>query len=93
MLGNDLLLESFLKIKLIELRIEVKNNYQENEDQFLINCLVVGNTDLDIDLLSEKQLSLLNNLQRINTKLIKQGLLFADRKKRLIDFAETTKLI
>lgn len=81
---KKLMKESYEAVKRYDLIISVKNNYKDNQDQYFINCLTVGDTDVEVNELSEGELKLLNELQRLNIALISKGSLENSKRKEIL---------
>ena len=66
---------------------------RNNQDDYFINCLVCGNTDVDLHSLSFTDLDFMSKLQHLNEQLISKGLDTQNRNKELKDFAEVYSTI
>jgi len=73
--------------------LEIKSMLRNNQDDYFINCLVCGNTDVDLHSLSFTDLDFMSKLQHLNEQLISKGLDTQDRNKELKDFAEVYSTI
>jgi predicted glycosyltransferase len=93
-IGKNLLVESVNYIVKENLKNSIKEHYKENIEQYYINCLVVGDTDILLNELTEKELRLLNELQKLNIQLMKKRQFSnMERKNILLAHATNFKLI
>ena len=92
-IGTDLMIESVKYIMVSNLKNSVLENYTDDIDQYYINCLVVGDTDILINELNEKELKLLSDLQKLNISLIKNHTPEQKRKQMLFDYSQNFKII
>jgi hypothetical protein len=78
-------------------KVRLLNNCKETElediSQYLINCLVSGDTDVKRNELTELELKLLNELQKLNISLINNQMEYKDRKVILTQHSVNFKLI
>ncbi len=92
-IGTDLMIESVKYIMVSNLKNSVLENYTDGIDQYYINCLVVGDTDILINELNEKELKLLSDLQKLNISLIKNQTPEQKRKQMLFEYSQNFKII
>jgi hypothetical protein len=93
LIGTDLMIESVKYIMVSNLKNSVLENYTDDIDQYYINCLVVGDTDILINELNEKELKLLSDLQKLNISLIKNQTPEQKRKQMLFEYSQNFKII
>lgn len=91
-LGGEILKNS-IDFNLRFNKISKLKTYELNNDTFYINLLAIGKTDIcNYSELTEKQLDLLNNLQKINISLINRNVGKSKRQQALRDYAENFKI-